>query len=243
MAWTRRNAVALLALFVALGGTGYAATSINGKVIKNGTIAGKKLKKNTLGGTQVKESKLATVPRSARANSAAVADTATSAGGAPPTGAAGGDLAGSFPAPSIAAAPTPTVVADNPNTSTDPCAPPNPQTGVYCGTSTRRFLAGASSSPGISFWRDRLGEIHIRGGTNVSTGTLSVNEILFILPPGARPAAFSAHPVGIGQDAGQPQPKAALLFVDPDGGVKLFSPSAATEDAVYIGEIQFRTDG
>ena len=31
--------VALLALFVALGGSGYAAVQLNGKTIKNGTIA------------------------------------------------------------------------------------------------------------------------------------------------------------------------------------------------------------
>jgi hypothetical protein len=40
--------VALLALCVALGGTGYAASKINGKNIRNGTIAGKKLKNRTI---------------------------------------------------------------------------------------------------------------------------------------------------------------------------------------------------
>ena len=84
-------AVALLALFVALGGTGYAAVKINGKSIKAGTITGKKLKNKTLTGNkvrngtltgnklrgdtltgrQIKESTLGTVPR---------ADVATSAG-------------------------------------------------------------------------------------------------------------------------------------------------------------------
>jgi len=41
--------VALVALFIALGGTGYAAIKINGKNIKNGTVTGKKLKNRTLG--------------------------------------------------------------------------------------------------------------------------------------------------------------------------------------------------
>jgi hypothetical protein len=41
---TYANVIATLALFVALGGSGYAAVQINGKVIKNGTIAGPKLK-------------------------------------------------------------------------------------------------------------------------------------------------------------------------------------------------------
>jgi hypothetical protein len=55
-------AVALLALFVALGGTGYAAARLNGRDIVNGSITGKKLKRNTLGGRQIKESSLGRVP-------------------------------------------------------------------------------------------------------------------------------------------------------------------------------------
>jgi hypothetical protein len=60
-------AVALLALFVAMGGSGYAAVQINGKVLKNGSVAGKKLKRNSVTGKQVKESTLATVPRARNA--------------------------------------------------------------------------------------------------------------------------------------------------------------------------------
>src|SRR5919112_370281 len=59
--------VALLALFVALGGSGYAAVQFNVKSIKNGTLPGKKLKRNSVTGKQVKESTLATVPRARRA--------------------------------------------------------------------------------------------------------------------------------------------------------------------------------
>jgi hypothetical protein len=55
--------VALIALFVALGGSGYAAVQLNGKVLKNGSVAGKKLKRNSVTGKQIKESALATVPR------------------------------------------------------------------------------------------------------------------------------------------------------------------------------------
>ena len=60
--------ISLLALFVALGGTGYAALSINGKDIRKGTVAGSKLKKNTLTGKQIKESGLGKVPRAANAD-------------------------------------------------------------------------------------------------------------------------------------------------------------------------------
>jgi hypothetical protein len=52
---------------------------------------------------------------------------------------AAGDLSGTYPAPTIAAAPAPTIVADNPATSTDPCAGPTPETGVYCGTTNHNW--------------------------------------------------------------------------------------------------------
>jgi hypothetical protein len=78
--------VAFVALFAALGGTGYAALKITGKEIANETITGadvddkslrgKELRGNTLGGDQIKESALGTVPEAAHA---ANADTAINA--------------------------------------------------------------------------------------------------------------------------------------------------------------------
>jgi hypothetical protein len=84
------TAVALLALFVALGGTGYAAVKLNGKQIeprtitgnkfKNKTLTGNRFKDNTLTGRQIRESRLATVPRARVAPTAATANAV--AGGA-----------------------------------------------------------------------------------------------------------------------------------------------------------------
>jgi len=48
--------VAVIALFAALGGTGYAASQISGKNIKNRSIAAKKLKKHTLTTTEIADS-------------------------------------------------------------------------------------------------------------------------------------------------------------------------------------------
>jgi hypothetical protein len=89
------NVVATIALFAALCGGAYAATSINGKSIVNKSIAGKKLKNGTLTSKQVKKSSLngsvidastlATVPSAqtaATATSATTADSATTAGSA-----------------------------------------------------------------------------------------------------------------------------------------------------------------
>lgn len=71
--------VALVALSVALGGTAFAAATINGKNIKNGTVTGKKLKNNTVTGKQVKESSLGRVPSATKADTSTSATKATTA--------------------------------------------------------------------------------------------------------------------------------------------------------------------
>ena len=62
------NVVSLVALFVALGGTSWAALRISGSQIKNRSVSGSKLKRNTLGGATIKESRLSKVPRARRAD-------------------------------------------------------------------------------------------------------------------------------------------------------------------------------
>lgn len=81
--------IALVALFVSLGGVSYAAATIHGSSLVNKSVAGKKLKDktvtggkikgNTLTGTQVKESTLGKVPSAATADQAASATSATNA--------------------------------------------------------------------------------------------------------------------------------------------------------------------
>jgi hypothetical protein len=73
MTWIRQrltyaNVVATIALFVALGGTSYAALRISGSQLKNRSVSGRKLKRNTLGGVVIKESRLGRVPRARRAD-------------------------------------------------------------------------------------------------------------------------------------------------------------------------------
>ena len=63
--------VALVALFVALAGTAYAAQTINGGAIMKQTIGGGKLKKKTLTGFQINTNKLGVVPSARVANRAA----------------------------------------------------------------------------------------------------------------------------------------------------------------------------
>lgn len=74
---TYANVMATIAVFVALGGSGYAGVRINGRDIKNGSIGGKKLgnrtitgrkiKRDTVTGANVKEATLGRVPSAANA--------------------------------------------------------------------------------------------------------------------------------------------------------------------------------
>jgi hypothetical protein len=59
--------VALIALFIALGGSAYALV-ITGGDVKNGSLTGKDLRKNTLTGTQIRESKVGKVPKAKMAD-------------------------------------------------------------------------------------------------------------------------------------------------------------------------------
>lgn len=83
--------VACISLFVALGGVGYAAATINGKSIKNGTITPAKIKQRSLSGTQfrangiggpsIKESTLGEVPKAKAAQTATTANNSAQLGG------------------------------------------------------------------------------------------------------------------------------------------------------------------
>ena len=104
--------VACIALAVALGGTGYSAitlpknsvgtkqlrkNAVTGLKVKANAITSPKVAANSLTGADINEATLGIVP------SATNATTATTAGRAVPSGAAGGGLAGTYPAPTIGA--------------------------------------------------------------------------------------------------------------------------------------------
>jgi hypothetical protein len=55
---TYANVMSTLAVFIALGGSSYAALTINGRSIENRSIPAKKIKRNALGSREVRESRL-----------------------------------------------------------------------------------------------------------------------------------------------------------------------------------------
>ncbi|HVQ58253.1 MAG TPA: hypothetical protein VMS60_05020 [Solirubrobacterales bacterium] len=65
---TFANAIALIALFIALGGTVYAAAKINGRTIRKGSIPADRLKADSLTGLEINEQLLGTVPSAMRAS-------------------------------------------------------------------------------------------------------------------------------------------------------------------------------
>jgi hypothetical protein len=85
--------VAVVAVFLALGGTGLASVLINGSQIKNRSVGGIKIKKNSLTGTEIKESSLGTVPNAQNARNARNAQNAQNAQN---SNTVGGKAAGAF---------------------------------------------------------------------------------------------------------------------------------------------------
>ena len=225
--------IALVALFVALGGTGYAAlnlpkNSVSAKQIKKNAVTKAKIKKNavtsakvkkkTLTGADINLNKLGSVPS---AQNAASADVAKSV---PPL--EGTHLIG---------------------------APGEP--GFESGASNFGTTSGVITQP-AGFYKDHDGTVHLQGlvKTGPATGPM------FSLPPGFRPAPGSAlffntfcspqteTAVCISDDAGDDQYYGQLLVAGANVVVLPFVFNGAVvalapEVAVSLTGVSFRAEG
>jgi hypothetical protein len=62
------NVMATLALFIAVGGSSYAALRVTGRDVRDGSLTHRDLKRDTLGGNRIKESRLGKVRRARNAD-------------------------------------------------------------------------------------------------------------------------------------------------------------------------------
>jgi hypothetical protein len=69
---TYANVMSTIAVFIALGGSSYAAVTLNGKNIKYRSVSASKIKRNTLTTLEIRESRLTTVPKARIADNLSV---------------------------------------------------------------------------------------------------------------------------------------------------------------------------
>lgn len=184
--WFRRPSpalvVAVLALIVAMAGTGYAAfklpkNSVGAPQLKKNAVNGAKVAKGSLTGQDIDLAKLGTVPAAVEAAHATSADSATQAKSA---------LSASHAS-----------TADSAN-SIPPAGPIR-----FVGTPGEPpFLSGSVNHPlsvpggsyqRVGFYKDHEGVVHLEGVVDAGKEG-AVPGLIFVLPPGYRPADGTALP-------------------------------------------------
>ena len=139
----------------------------------------------------------------------------------PPSGPAGGDLTGSYPAPSLRG-PDPVTLVGLPDADSGNCETPALPTGYY------NAFPSANNSAG--YYRDREGRVYLQGWI-VYCGTPDGSSF-FTLPPGFRPVKQETFWIDT--------TPSVLIYVTPNGGVNRSPVPTNPDDYTLLDGLSFR---
>jgi hypothetical protein len=214
------NVMATFALFVALGGSSYAAVTITGKQVKNESLTSKDVKNRSLLAKDFKRGQLKGGSRGATGP----------AGARGPAGANGGGSTAPTHFTLITSYPTNTSVAPSPSGQFN-C--PARDAFEHC---TGAWLNYGDPHGPVGYGRDGFGFVHLQGvarevvDSTEESDDIAPDTTILTLPPGYRPGKRAIFTAVRGMPGGPPV--SVRLDVRADGTVRL--PSDPSFEDLYL---------